>query len=188
MTARNLLFMALPPPAVREALLKHVRLNRWDRRLGGAMFPACNWHQSLSGLHSATPEMRSRMLRAGAKVAAHACTLLLDEMTSEAHGSTWYWTFRAKTPPPGFGPLLVSIAAALAAEGIETLSSHTPHVTLSYWAPEPLGTWRMEPIPWTLTELRLVVSGGHPYTYKTLGQWPLLPARDNPPPAQAELF
>ena len=188
MTESRLLFVALPPPEVRDALLRAVRINRLDTRLGSAMFPHANWHQTLSDRYPDTAKMRARMLRAGARAAAHACTLTFNRLRDQRHGETWDWAFKAKGRPQGFDALLAAIAAALATEGVETATGHTPHMTVSYWAPEPLGPSDMAPLHWTLTDIRLVLGGGQPYQYTALGQWPLQPPPADPKTMQLSLF
>ncbi|UWX03898.1 hypothetical protein H1235_15785 [Pseudoxanthomonas sp. NC8] len=47
----TLFVMARVPDAIREALMRLLVDNGLDTRLGGALYPPRNWHQSLSDLH-----------------------------------------------------------------------------------------------------------------------------------------
>jgi len=178
------LFMAMPSRAVLDAM--QVLVDRYGvaRQLNGALFVPSNWHQSLSDRHweEDTPDVREKMLRAGAKVSAQAVAMRLNRIVANGE----HWAFRARGSPDGFDELLAAVRRALATEGIDDRAGHTPHVTLSYTAAEHQKPPKIkEVIDWVLDEVLLVVGGGSPYHYEILGRWPLQPS---PGDHQLDLF
>ena len=168
------LLMSMPPPAVLDAI--RIVLDRYgvDKLLGQALFQPANWHQSLSDRHwpEDTPDLRERLLRAGARISAFAVPMSLNRIVAQGE----HWSLKARGNPAGFRDLLTAVRAALAAEGIEDHIGHTPHVTLSYTAPLSIAPPKIaEAIEWVLDEVVLVVGGGSPYHYEVLGRWPLQP-------------
>lgn len=181
MTVARLLMMAQPPPGVRQALLAALRRQGLEARLGRRMFPARNWHQTLSDRYVDSPSNRAGLLCAGARLSARAFTLTFNCVRDQAGGGLIHWAFRAKREP-GFAALLAAVQDVLAGEGFGTSGSgHAPHLTLSYDAPDRLGSTAIEPVAWRIDELLLVVGGASsPYHYDVLGRWPLLPPVPDP--------
>lgn len=190
MKGPRLLFVAKPPPEVIAAMWMAVARNGLDN---SALFPRDNWHQTLSDRYVDTPDMRQKMLRAGASVKAQACTLVFNRIRDQVHKDRGeiaiHWAFRARGRPPCFHALLAAIERALYEQGLTTETGHTPHSTISYRAPARLGRTYMDPIAWTIDEVLLVVGGStQPYRYETIGRWPLLPMPPEPSSTQLQLF
>lgn len=192
MRGSRLIFMAKPPPEVASAMWIAIARNGLEQ---STLSPMDNWHQTLSDRYGDTPEMRQKMLRAGAGVKARACTLVLnrirDGVYKDQGKTTIQWSFRARGRPHCFDALLAAVRHALSTEGLATKTGHTPHTTISYWAPTRLGPTQMNPIAWTIDEILLVVgrndeSGS--YSYETIGRWPLQPAPPDPSSTQLPLF
>ncbi|KRB28801.1 MULTISPECIES: hypothetical protein [unclassified Acidovorax] len=186
--------MAKPPPEVAAAMWIAIARNGLEQ---STLSPMDNWHQTLSDRYGDTPEMRQRMLRAGADVKARACTLVLNRIRDGVHKeqgkTTIQWSFRARGRPQCFDALLAAVRHALSTEGLATKTGHTPHTTISYWAPTRLGPTQMNPIAWTIDEILLVVgrndeSYSNRYSYETIGRWPLQPAPPDPSSTQLPLF
>lgn len=175
MTTPRLILMAMPPLAVRRAMEAAVARNGLDSWLGECMFSAGNWHQTFSDRYPDERAFRQQLLQAGARVSAQAFTMTLNRLRDHSSDGTIHWTFRVRGIPAGFTALLAAVRNALIEQGIEPGTGHTPHVTLSYRAPERLGATAMAPIPWTVDELLLVVGGGRPYHYEIIGRWTLQP-------------
>lgn len=188
MIGPRLLFMARPSPGVRAAMWTALARNGLDTRLGPALFPVRNWHQTLSGRHADTPDLRAAMLRAGASIAASACTLTLNRMRDQQHDAAIHWAFRARGTPDGFAALLAAVDTALSGQGLPAGAGHTPHVTISYGAPDRLAPTSMGAVHWTIAEVELVVGGGQPYGYEVLARWPLRPPAPDPAKQQLTLF
>lgn len=185
-------FFAVMPRAAwsRDFGTRLMELRLMDR-LGDALVPLANLHQSLSASVSSPTEMVcSTLLQVGASVSAHACTLHFNriEGRADAHGPI-HWTMRPRGVPKAFTALLQEVQKRLVEAGFGHIATGvTPHMTLSYRAPEPLDKIVLDPlIPWTIDELCLVIGGGHPYRYDIIGRWPLLPEID-PPATQPGLF
>jgi hypothetical protein len=79
--------------------------------------------------------------------------------------------------PKAFTALSQQLRRSLCDAGFANIATGvTPHMTLSYGAPEPLNKVVLDPpIAWTITELKLAIGGGSPYSYEIIGRWPLLP-------------
>ena len=176
MSSPSLLFMVKPSAEVRFAMQRVLSTNGWDRELGSALFAPENWHQSISAPLPSFDEMRDCLLDIGARIQAVAFTIVLDRLDgsgSEA-SETIHWTFRATRRPPAFEVLQDAIREHLKQDaGLEGLPRHTPHVTVSYWAPHRIASTRIRPIAWRVDELLLVESRNAPYRYHTLANWPL---------------
>lgn len=190
MSAPRILFMALPPPAVRTAITAALQAHGALAQLGRRLFTPDNWHQSLSGrIFAPTPAQVECLLAVGAGLQAPACTLQHNRIDSapDQHGRI-HLTLRGASAA-SLAPLLSALQQSLQQAGQGAIATGvTPHTTLSYDAPAVLPTIRLaSPIRWTIDELLLVSGGGSPYRYDVLGRWPLLPERD-PPPVQIGLF
>lgn len=187
----RLFFACMPPPAVVDYI--HVLLGRLGlvKRLGSALFVPANLHQSFSErIFLPTDEDCAALLQVGAAVSASSCTLHFNRIVGPARmPDPIHWTMRARGVPPAFAALLQEVQSRLVQAGFGHIATGvTPHMTLSYRAPEPLDKIVLDPlIPWTIDELCLVIGGGHPYRYDIIGRWPLLPEID-PPATQPGLF
>lgn len=187
----RLFFAAVPGPAWVDdirALLARIGL---DKRLGDALVALANLHQSFSGcIFLPTDEDCAALLQVGEAVSAHSCTLHFNRIEGRADAPGHiHWTMRARGVPKAFTALLKEVQARLVQAGFGHIATGvTPHMTLSYRAPEPLDKIVLDPpIPWAIDELCLVIGGGHPYRYDIIGRWPLLPEID-PPATQSGLF
>lgn len=174
--APRLLLMSQPPPAVLEWMKTVIRLYGLEARLGRAMFDAVNWHQTWSGRYDDTASLRDRLRRVGERISVPAFTLSFNRAGGEMH-----WTLLGRGRPEGFRHLLATMRAALQSSDLEA-PGHTPHITISYRAPEPLKPLPIPPIAWPVDEIRLVAGQGKPYRYEVLDRWPL-----TPPPASPQL-
>lgn len=59
-------------------------------------------------------------------------------------------------------------------EGCGEGPGHTPHLTISYRAPESLEPIYIDPIPWQIREVLLVVGGSNAeYGYEIIDRWTL---------------
>ena len=187
----RMFFACMPPPAVVDYI--HVLLGRLGlvKRLGSALFVPANLHQSFSErIFLPTDEDCAALLQVGAAVSASSCTLHFNRIVGPARmPDSIHWTMRARGVPPAFAALLQEGQSRLVQAGFGHIATGvTPHMTLSYRAPEPLDKIVLDPlIPWTIDELCLVIGGGHPYRYDVIGRWPLLPEID-PLATQPDLF
>ena len=169
MTIPRLLLISQPPVEVEQLMFAAVQRHGLDVRLGDAMFPASNWHQTWSDRYLDTPSMRNALRRVGAQIAAQAFTLMLNRIGGREH-----WAFLAQGRSPGFDDVLDSVLAALLHEGCGEGPGHTPHVTLSYHAPASLDPIYIDPIAWQVREVQLVVGCGHDdYHYEIIDRWAL---------------
>ncbi len=83
--------------------------------------------------------------------------------------------------------LVAAVNAAVERQGLPAGRGHTPHVTLSYgFRGELPPSQPMRPVEWPVDVVELVVGGGKPYGYETLGRWALGPAAARV--SQASLF
>lgn len=180
--------MAQPPAPVRAVMQRTLAYWQLDRRLGDSLFPPANWHQTLSDRFFEGRSLLGPLRRAGGRIQAQACTLLLnrirgiDRRQADGRGAI-HWSFLPRGEPDGFAALLAAVRASLAQEGLASPSGHTPHLTISYDAPSVLGTQKITPIPWTIDEILLVEGHGVPYAYEVIERWPLRAAA----PAQQQL-
>lgn len=176
----RLLFMTQPSPTVRDVMQHSLAYWQLRERLGDSLSPPGNWHQTLSDRFFEGRGLAKSLQRAGDRVRASACTLLLNRIqgvdrSTPGRRERIHWAFRAKGEPAGFTALVAAVREGLAQEGLASPGGHTPHVTVSYDAPMALGTQKITPIPWTLEELLLVEGGGEPYAYEVIARWPLQP-------------
>lgn len=183
-TDTRYLFMAMPGEITLNAMQAVVEREGLDKLLDGALFPSPNWHQSLSDLYRQddTPGFEARLLRACARVHAQRVPLLLNRIV----GKGTHWAFRAKGRPKAFDDLLLAVRMALATESFVDTAGHTPHATISYWAPTTLPTLKISPpIPWTVDHVLLVksVGSGRHYRYEQIGA-----AQPLQQPSQLDLF
>jgi hypothetical protein len=184
MTDTRYLLAAMPGGATFNAMHGVVAREALDALLGSTLFPPRNWHQSLSDRYwpDENAELEKRLLRACARVSAQRVTLLLNRIVRKGT----HWAFCARGRPKSFDELLVAIRVALAIEGFDDKAGHTPHVTISYWAPVALPPLKISPpIPCVIDQILLLKSmgSGRDYHYEQVGPaWPLQR------PSQLDLF
>jgi 2'-5' RNA ligase len=183
-----MILMAKPPSEVLAAMINAVRGRGLDTSLGSRMFAPENWHQSFSMPCFGRPELRDMLLRVGARISVAAFTMTLNGIRGLDGPPPIHWEFLAQRRPAGFDAVRASIRAALVDEGFDELHGHRPHVTISYRAPHPLPTTKINPIPWKIDEILLVEGGGRPYRYVVIERWPLLPAPLDPLDLQYSLW
>lgn len=168
MTNPRLILLSKPLPLVLERMAAAVSQHGLDRRLGAAMFEACNWHQSWSGRYEDNPSMRARLERIGSRLAsAKAFTQPFNRI-----GGTGHWTLLGRGRPQGYRDVLHAAQSALQQDGLDA-PGHAPHVTICYWPPTPLKSVPILPIACPIDEILLVVGKGSPYRYETLASWKL---------------
>jgi hypothetical protein len=175
----RLLFMARPHGAARTMFDTATREINIQTELGMKMFPLANWHQSLSDRYVDTPELRVRLLRAGDAIKAQAFTLELDRLKAEKNGRDLFNVeVRSARGSDALEQLIHQINDLIADQGLPRGAGHSPHVTLSYTFDRELRSRQLKipAIAWTLDTVELVVGGGDPYRYQTLGRWPLASA------------
>lgn len=156
--------------------------------LGKDVFSFDLLHQSLSDRYADTPEIRRRLLLAGASVRAQAFTLTLDRLqcASNDRGSRNV-DVRMHGGCGALEALVQAINGAIAQHGLPMGGGHTPHITISYGFRGVMPRTRTLPsVDVTIDAFELVVGGGTPYSYTTLGKWPLAP--QTPPTLQPQLF
>lgn len=173
MTKARYLFVAMPLAEVLAALHASLVRHSLIETLGDALFPPGNWHQSLSErFWGDSPTLQSRLLQAGDLVTARAVLMRLNRIK----GSASHWTFQARGTPVGFTALLAAIRNALSVVGLEDMTGHRPHVTLSYRPPHELPTlWLEPPVEWLIDEFLLVKGRGEGanYHYEVIKSWHL---------------
>ncbi|KQP22669.1 2'-5' RNA ligase family protein [Pseudorhodoferax sp. Leaf267] len=169
--------MAKPSPDVCEQMQRILATEGWDRQLGEALFDAQNWHQSLSHPLPYSDALRNRLLDIGSRIDAAAFTTVLNRVRGSGlagQADAIHWAFHA-TRPPAFDALVKTIRDGLQTLGLEGMPGHSPHVTISYWAPTRLAVQKIAPIAWRIEELLLVETCSSPYRDRTLASWPLRP-------------
>ncbi len=185
----ELFVMARVPGAVREALLRALAIGGLDARLGGALYPPRNWHQTLSDLQP--PASLEAMRRACAGLEAHAFQLRFDQVRSSgSEAGRIHWEFLpSHGKPEGLALLLAEVQDRLRAQGIGHVHGHRAHVTVSYSASQGIGTLAIPAVDWLLDTIELVqVAGrGKDYRYETVEAWPLR-APPAPPALQLGLL
>ena len=183
-------FMSQPQKAVREHLHAELRRIGLVKQLGRrALFPPLNWHQSLSDRFEDDPELIERLLSIGPRISAHALRFKIDRVESTRGPQDTHWAFKPEQTPVDFDPLLLSVKAAISTVDRRPQGGHTPHITVSYRAPEHLRAMvQIQPVEWIMDEVLFVRGGGTPYHYEVLGRWPLLPPRIQLKSEQAQLF
>ncbi|KQW48197.1 MULTISPECIES: 2'-5' RNA ligase family protein [unclassified Roseateles] len=184
MTVPRYLFVALPPQAVVDALKTFLDDQGLTSQLGGTMFQPFNWHQSLSGQFWQTAGIEAKLRAAGELLSARQVEFQMNRIV----GRGTHWEFKPFGNPPGFTDLLAAVQAALRAVGVSDRGGHSPHMTVSYWAPTALRSVKIgPPIRWTIDTVSLVcgMADQSGYRYELVRQWPLHAAA---PKAQHELF
>ena|GEM_PF-915478 len=185
----ELFVMARVPAPVRAALMEALAAGGLDTKLGRALYPPRNWHQSLSALHP--PQAREALCRACAELDASAFELRLDRLRSSGTGPGHiHWEFVPSAgKPDGLALLLAELQAVLGAQGIDDIQGHSAHVTVSYTANQGIGTLHLPPVAWRVDAIELVqVAGrGEDYRYEVVEAWPLH-AASAPSPMQFDLL
>ena len=183
----RLLFILRLAPSVTADLDSVIQSAGIKTALGARLFPPALWHQSVSDRYADRPELRERLLAAGGRVRARGLTVELDELkvARNKHGK-FNVEARQRSACPELVALVDAVNYAVAQQGLPKGKGHSAHVTLSYNFEGGLKTQPMIPVQWAADALELVVGGGQPYTYTTLGRWMLDPAA--PPVSQPGLF
>ena len=184
MSPPKLIVMAKPPPTVRNAMLQALRDLGLEKRLGNAMFEPENWHQTLSSLYPDAPQYLDALARTCATVSAERFPFSLDRIVGSKIDKI-HLAFRATRTPKGMSALKSAIRNNLRMSGLIDEAKNSPHVTISYRAPELLGTISITPIVWSIDEFLLVRNGGKPFHYEELGRWSLKAPAPSP---QLSLF
>lgn len=156
--------------------------------LGAEVFPFDLLHQSFSDRYKDTPDIRRRLLLAGARVQAQAFTLSLDRLQCETNGrGSANVDVRVHGGSEKVNALVDAINAAIAEESLPMGGRHSAHVTVSYGFHGVMPRSRKIPeIDVVIDAFELVVGGGKPYRYTTLGRWELGP--EPPRLVQTSLF
>jgi len=187
-TGCRLLFIARPSDAVRGAIEQSLASHRDAGLLGRNAFPAENWHQSLSERYIDTPELREILLRAGAMLRTPTFTLQLDAIRCSGNDrGSIQWEVRSRGRSRELTALIAEINAVLVSCGLPPGGCHSPHITVHYAAKAMLPREQaITPVNWIIDAVELVMGGGSPYRYTTLGRWKLAP--ELPRPLQVDLF
>lgn len=187
-SGNRLLFLLRPSPPVQAALADAIAAAGIPPLLGKQAFPPELWHQSVSDRYADRPGIRALLLAAGAAVRAPGFTIELDQLrAAENRRGSLNVDARERRGCQELDRLINSVNAALVDQGLPGGGGHTPHVTLSYSFRGQLPRTRpMTPVEWPVEAFELVVGGGDPYGYTTLGRWMLEPAA--PRASQASLF
>ncbi|AKC86387.1 2'-5' RNA ligase family protein [Pseudoxanthomonas suwonensis] len=185
----ELFVMARVPGPVRDALLHALSLGGLEAKLGRALYPPRNWHQTLSALQPA--EALEPMRRACAGLDARAFDMPLDRLESSgAEPGRIHWQFvPSGGKPDGLALLLADVKDRLRGQAIADTQGHRAHVTVSYNAHQGIGRLDMPPVHWPVDAVELVqVAGrGADYRYDVVEAWPLRPS-PTPAPIQFGLL
>ncbi|ARU04163.1 hypothetical protein CCO03_05260 [Comamonas serinivorans] len=194
------LFMAMPSPAERLALVEALRQAlavRGQRLAAPHAFDPANWHQSLSPKCEGPPALRTVLRQAGAAAAEQtpAFTLSFNRLrdaVSSSPASAIHWAFQVRGAAPGFAVLQQRLHEALRARGVAVPHGNRPHVTVSYRAPGPLVRLprqhpEMGEVHWRVATVWLVRVRPAIPRYEAIDAWPLRPAPAGPE-GQGELF
>lgn len=172
-----------PPSVFFAAMLRGKAADRVEQalvdaglrqQLGSGHWPRGNRHQSLSDLLPHPLDLK-KLIAVGAAVRCAPVTLRFDRIESKASPSGVHWTLRCSRSDD-LRRLLDAIRLALVQQGFDKGLNTTPHVTLSYRAPQALEQpVKLAPIDWRIEQFQLVRSTGHgaTYHYEELGRWPL---------------
>ena len=98
------------------------------------MFHVGNWHQSWSGRYEDTPAMRDRLRRVGSRISTPMFTMAFNRIAGTDH-----WTLLGHGRPAGFRDILAELRTELRRSDLDA-PGHSPHVTISYRAPEPFAS------------------------------------------------
>jgi hypothetical protein len=125
----------------------------------------------------------ARHLRHLASMLFPAFTVELDALVAEG----LHVEARSRKPCPELERFITLLNGQIDRHGLPSGGGHRPHITLAYSFTGSLPrTQSMPRVDWPIDELELVVGGGTPYDYTTLGSWKLSPAR--PQQVQDSLF
>lgn len=170
--------MAKPAPEVCGHMQGLLAAGGWDRQLGDTLFDPQNWHQSLSHPLPYSLALRDCLLELGSRIEAAAFTMVLNRVRGSGmagQADAIHWAFHATQRPAAFDALVRCIRDGLQTVGLQGMPGHSPHVTISYWAPGKLRAQKIPPVAWRIDEFLLVESCNAPYRYRTLSRWPLRP-------------
>ena len=187
MAEQGALFLLSRPP--HAAIEDRVRRFSVSAHARSTLFPSHNRHQSWSQAHA--PHLRERLQALCASIESPAFEMPLIRAVSRKRADRRFlWQLAGNASgSSGFARLLTELRIKSAALGIDDPHRHTPHVTLAYFAPEPLDIIAFEPIVWLIDHIELVaVAGtGDHYRYETLFRKELDP-HTLPASPQATLF
>ena len=188
----RLFFAAMPEPAPLALLVERIAAAGVFEKLGRSVFVPENWHQTLSDrFWEPDAARREGLMRAGELIQASPFTLRFrqvqwsrNELKQKNH-----CTLVTDSSQAGRAELVRCVSAvrhALHQVGLPSPEGHSPHITLSYNAPDLQPAVDILPFDWTVREILLVEGGGNPYGYTVLGRWPLTLAAV--PQGQEDLF
>lgn len=184
----RLLFILRPPATTAAALGSTIESAGVAAALGRELFPLALWHQSVSDRYADRPDLRERLLAAGAQVRAPGFTIELDQLRAARNQrGSCNVEARQRAGCPELVALIDAVNAAVAGQGLPQGGGHSPHITFSYTFCGALPRTRpILPVEWAVDAFELVAGGGRPYGYTTLGRWTLEPAA--PRASQPSLF
>jgi RNA 2',3'-cyclic 3'-phosphodiesterase len=150
-----------------------------SERLGRHMFPENLRHQSVSDRYRDTPYTRRAMMEAGSRLKAESVLLQLDRIHCSGSKVDAHWEIRGpNSQREHLVPLVSSLNSALVVAGLPAGGGHRPHISICYGGTTPLNRdLYFTKILWSIDEIELVVGGGRPYAYETIGRWALEPER-----------
>lgn len=181
MSQPRMMILFQPKGLVLDRLRAQVEMLGLDARLGEAMFPTHNWHQTLCGPFDASEKVLTALKAAGdaARAAELAGFTLRFNRIRGDKGERIHWSFKAQGRPKPFDALLQTLRQALEPYGLAD-SGHSPHITISYRAPEQLESQAIAPVSCPIDELQLAerTSVGRNWRYQILYRWALSPSLD----------
>ncbi|MFE1572357.1 2'-5' RNA ligase family protein [Comamonas odontotermitis] len=192
MDTSRMMVMCQPSDPVLSRMSNAIDQRGLREFLGARMFPECNWHQTLCGPYPAclaTERALERACDAALAARMRAFRLRLNRIRGEHRpaGERTHWSFLCQGRPSEFDDLLRCLQTKVQPD-LPPDTGHTPHVTISYRAPAPLDTLRIQPIDWLIQQILLVVrqGTGNGWRYEVLQSWelPVMPANE----CQLELF
>src|SRR5690606_21761277 len=124
----RLLFILRPAAPVRDAVIQSLE-HAGMLDLLGDHWPVECWHQLVSARYEDTPEIRQRLLQAGARVQADTFRIELDRVRVTADGHAQFCAHRRHRP---LEQLVSRLGQALVAEGLPALYGHAPHIALNH--------------------------------------------------------
>ena len=164
MNTSRMMVMSQPSDPVLRRMSSAVDQRGLREFLGARMFPERNWHQTLCGPYEACHATERTLARAcDAALAApmRAFRLRLNRIRSDRwpDEERIHWSFLSQGRPSDFDALLQFLRTEVQPD-LPPDTGHTPHVTISYRAPAPLDTLRIQPIDWLIQQISLVVRQG----------------------------
>lgn len=192
MDTSRMMVMSKPSDPVLSRMSNAINQRGLREFLGARMFPEHNWHQTLCGPYPAclaTERTLARACDAALAAPMRAFRLRLNRIRSDRwpDEERIHWSFLSQGRPGDFDALLQFLRTEVQPD-LPPDTGHTPHVTISYRAPAPLDTLRIQPIDWLIQQISLVVrqGTGNGWRYEVLQSWelPIMPVNEH----QLELF